>query len=104
MFPRKVKSSIVHIAFSNPVRLFLIVILTVIVTDLTPAFATAKIAHGIAQKRSNNTEKRAKQFVCGYEPLGVTDELSNHHAHKFDLSRRGTPDQLIKTRTKGVRS
>jgi len=104
MFPRKVKPSIEHIAVSNPVRLVLIVALTVIFTNLIPAFVTARSVHRIGQKRSNTADKKAKQFVCGNDPLGATDELNNHLAHKFELSTRGNPNQIKQPRTKGVLS
>jgi hypothetical protein len=104
MFPRKVKSPFEHMAVSNSVRLVLIVALTLLFTNLIPNFVTAKSVHGIAQKRSNTGDKKAKQFVCGYDPLGATDELSTHHAHKFELGTRGNANQVIQTRTKGALS
>jgi len=104
MLPRTVRYSIKHISYSTPIRLIILVVLTVFVTNVIPTLVTAKSDRNTTQTGSNTTGKKAKQFICGYDPLGASDELSAHQIHNFELNRRGNPDRLIQPRTKSVLS
>lgn len=104
MLPLTAKYPLEHKSCSSTLRVILLVTLTAVVGNLIPTLVTAKSARNIPEKGPNSIGKKAKQFICGYDPLGASDELSAHKIHNFELGSRGDAAQIIHARTKGVLS